>query len=93
MRRGEILSLQWEQIRNGFIYLTKTKTNEARQIPVNGTLVKIFAEIRKEQPVGTRSVFLFAKGEHTLKGAEPVRPRKGPAPLPEEVNSIKTAYN
>ena len=32
MGRGEILSLQWDQIRNGFIYLSKTKTNEARQV-------------------------------------------------------------
>ncbi len=32
MRRGEILSLKWEQVRGGFIYLQKTKTNEARQI-------------------------------------------------------------
>ena len=28
MRKGEVLSLKWSQIRNGFIYLTKTKTNE-----------------------------------------------------------------
>ena len=27
MRQGEILNLKWSQIRNGFIYLTKTKTN------------------------------------------------------------------
>jgi hypothetical protein len=32
MWRGEILSLKWEQVRGGFIYLQKTKTNEARQI-------------------------------------------------------------
>jgi integrase len=30
MRRGEILFLKWDQIRNGQIYLHKTKTNEAR---------------------------------------------------------------
>jgi len=36
MRRGEILSLKWSQIRNGFIYLDKT--NEARQIPINDDL-------------------------------------------------------
>ena len=38
MRRGEILNLKWNQIRNGFIYLDKTKTNESRQIPINDTL-------------------------------------------------------
>src|SRR5208337_4586637 len=93
MRRGEILSLQWDQIKNGFIYLTKTKTNESRQIPVNDSLDKMFAGMRKEQPVGCRMVFTFAKGEHTLAGAEPVRERKGPAPLPQELNSVKTAYS
>lgn len=35
MRRGELLSLKWEQIRHGFIYLTETKSSKARQIPIN----------------------------------------------------------
>ena len=48
MRRGEILGLKWSQIRNGFIYLDKTKINEARQIPVNDTLKALFKQIRKE---------------------------------------------
>ena len=34
MRRGEILGLKWSCIRNGFIYLQRTKTNESMQIPV-----------------------------------------------------------
>jgi hypothetical protein len=33
---------------------------------------------------------MFAKREHTLKGADPVTQREGPAPFPEK---IKTAYN
>jgi integrase len=49
MRRGEILSLKWSQIRSGFIYLSKTKTNEARQIPINDDLEKVFNLIRSEQ--------------------------------------------
>ena len=51
MRRGEILSLKWNQIKNGFIYLSRTKTNEARQIPINDTLANLFDEIRREQKV------------------------------------------
>lgn len=47
MRKGEILSLKWGQIKNGFVYLTKTKTNEARQIPINGTLERVFSNIKK----------------------------------------------
>lgn len=45
MRKGEILSLKWEQIRNGFIYLTNTKTDEPRQIPVNRTLQALFQSL------------------------------------------------
>ena len=46
MRRGEILNLKWSQIRNGFIYLQKTKTNIARQIPINDDLQRLFEKIR-----------------------------------------------
>jgi integrase len=45
MRKGEILSLKWRQIRNGFIYLVKTKTDEARQIPLNNTLSELFQSL------------------------------------------------
>jgi len=49
MRRGEILSLKWNQIKTGFIYITKTKTNEARQIPVNEALYGLFQRLKNEQ--------------------------------------------
>jgi len=50
MRRGELLSLKWEQIRNGFIYLQNTKTDEPRQIPINDTLLELFKKIKKQNP-------------------------------------------
>jgi integrase len=50
MRKGEILSIKWEQIRNGFIYLHETKTDESRQIPINDALEVMFKRIRKKQP-------------------------------------------
>jgi len=59
MRKGEILSLKWGQIRNGLIYLDKTKTNEARQIPVNDALNAVFKEIRKEQQLTSKHVFTY----------------------------------
>jgi len=49
MRKGEILNLRWDQIRGGFIYLIKTKTNEPRQIPINDDLSDVFSQIRKKQ--------------------------------------------
>jgi integrase len=58
MRRGEMLSLKWEQIHNGFIYLQKTKTNEPRQIPINDTLVELFKMIKKQNP-GSAYVFAY----------------------------------
>lgn len=94
MRRGEILGLKWEQIRNGFIYLRKTKTNEARQIPINDTLETMFRQIRIEQGFKNRSehVFTYTKSEDKLKGREPVRKRKGLAPVPEKIVEVKSAF-
>jgi len=59
MRRGEILSLKWDQVRNGFIYLIKTKTKEQRQIPINDELASVFKSIRRKQPLGTEFVFTY----------------------------------
>jgi integrase len=92
MRKGEILGLEWSRIRNGFIYLEKTKNNEARQIPINDTLENLFADMRRAQGPGAKHVFTFAKGEHKLSADGPVRERKGPAPLPEMVQNVRTAF-
>ena len=59
MRKGEILSLKWDQIQNGFIYLKKTKTNEPRQIPINDDLNNVFKQIRKRQHLSSEYVFTF----------------------------------
>jgi integrase len=57
MRKREVLSLKWDQIRNGFIYLKETKTNEARQIPINQDLEKCLKGIRKRNQF--KSEYLF----------------------------------
>ncbi len=62
MRRGEILSLKWSQIRNGFIYLQETKTNESREIPINDDLIQMFKEIRREQQFKSEFVFTYVAG-------------------------------
>ena len=68
MRRGEILSLKWDQVRNGFIYLRKTKTSNPRQIPVGEDLDQVFKEIRKDQHLTSSNVFTYM--------GEPVRETK-----------------
>ena len=57
MRKEELLSLRWEQIRDGFIYLTKTKSKKARQIPVNGDLQELFISIKTRHIKG----YVFCK--------------------------------
>jgi integrase len=62
MRRGELLSLKWEQIRNELIYLTETKSGKARQIPINDRLAMVFKEIRKENQLKSAYVFCDSQG-------------------------------
>jgi integrase len=62
MRKGEILSLKWSQIRNGFIYVDKTKTDEARQIPINRDLEECFKNVRTRQQLTSQHVFSNGQG-------------------------------
>ena len=62
MRKGEILSLKWSQIRNGFIYVDKTKTDEARQIPINHDLEECLNSILKRQQLTSQYVFSNEQG-------------------------------
>ena len=59
MRKGEILGLRWEQTRNEFIYLDKTKTSESRQIPINDTLEMLFRRVRRKQHLTSKYVFTY----------------------------------
>jgi len=76
MRRGEILSLKWDQIKDGQIYLQHTKTNTPRQVPINQTLTELFKSVRKKQKIGTEYVFTFSpktkkkEGNLTVVNAE-----------------------
>jgi integrase len=74
MRRGEILTLRWDQIRNGFIYLEKTKNKNNREIPINDDLAEALKEIRKEQGLTSKHIFIYnsrtiQRVERAFKGA------------------------
>jgi integrase len=62
MRNGEALSLKWNQIRGGFIYLEKTKTDQARQIPLNEDIEGRLKDIRKRQELRSEYVLPDEKG-------------------------------
>jgi len=78
MRRGELLGLKWDQIRNGFIYLTETKSGKARQIPINDRLAEVFKEVRhKKQNKGARVIKLNRKALEDIK-PDPARAKPPP---------------
>lgn len=90
MRRSEILTLKWKQLKNGFIYLRETKTSEPRQIPINDTLEEMFGRVKSEQnPTGDNVFDLKGK---PLKdqdlSSEYVFIHNG-----KGVDSVKTAFN
>jgi integrase len=62
MRRGELLGLKWEQIRNDYIYLTDTKSGKARQIPINDRLAEVFKDVRREKQLKSPYVFCDSQG-------------------------------
>jgi len=71
MRRGEILSLQWEQIRNGFIYLEggMVKSGKGRQIPLNDRAAQVLKELRQRNQLKSPYVFCDSQGRrfHAVK--------------------------
>ncbi|MDO9531202.1 MAG: tyrosine-type recombinase/integrase [Deltaproteobacteria bacterium] len=64
MRRGELLSLKWEQIRNGFIYLEggMVKSGKGRQIPINDEAARVFREVRRGNHLKSPHVFCDSRG-------------------------------
>ena len=64
MRRGELLSLKWEQIRSDFIYLeaAMVKSGKGRQIPINDRLVEVLKELRRRGHLKSEFVFCDSQG-------------------------------
>jgi integrase len=91
MRKSEILGLRWDQIKRGHIYLEAddTKTKEARQVPINDDLQALLKEIRAEQPVGTRHVFRFRRGEHRIKTGKGCRVL---SPITGCIQDVKSSF-
>lgn len=63
-RREELLSMKWDQIRNGFIYLeaAMVKSGKGRQIPINDRLEQVFKELRHKNQIKSPFMFCDAKG-------------------------------
>lgn len=62
MRKGEIVTLRWEQVysEQRFVLLSDTKNGEGRPVPLNATMIDLLKEIQAEQrQIGVTSPFVF----------------------------------
>jgi integrase len=62
MRAGELLSLRWDQIVNGMIYLKDTKSNKPRQIPISERLEQVLKEVRRRHQLKSPYIFCNKEG-------------------------------
>lgn len=71
MRRKEILTLESNQIKDGLIYLSKTKTNEAREIPINDDLADLFKRLKRKKIQNIDYIFCDKNGHpyHDIDGS------------------------
>ncbi|MCG8375702.1 MAG: site-specific integrase, partial [Chlorobiales bacterium] len=63
LRREELLSLKWDQIKEGVIYLPETKSNELQSIPINKVVAKTLDRLMRSNPEGSEFVFCKKNGE------------------------------
>lgn len=62
MRKGELLGLTWDQVRDGFIYLAETKSGQGRQIPLDERATQVIKELKVRNKWGSPYVFLGPDG-------------------------------
>lgn len=97
MRKSETLNLKWSQIRDGMIYLEKTKTNEPRQVPISDELKSIFEDIQQNQKPASEFVFLYDPSMGKKKKKEKSNNKKLIKLVVDNeknpLKDIKTAFN
>lgn len=67
MRKGEILGLKWDQIRDGWIYLEPgmTKSGQGRPVSINDAQTEVFRELRAQ--VQLKSPYVFSVRNNAKK--------------------------
>jgi integrase len=67
MRRQEALGLKWQHVRNGLLYLGKTKTGDPRWLPINEDLREHLKALRAKHGLKSQYVFCDPNG-NKIKG-------------------------
>ncbi|MHB8069870.1 MAG: tyrosine-type recombinase/integrase [Desulfobaccales bacterium] len=64
MRKGEILAMRWDWLRDGWIHIPAemSKTGKGRMVPVNESQAQVFAELRRQVQLKSPHVFCDDKG-------------------------------
>ena len=62
MRRQEAMNLKWDHVKNGLIYLGKTKTGKPRWLPVNKDLHAHLRALRQKHGLKSQYVFCDHNG-------------------------------
>ncbi|UCF56271.1 MAG: tyrosine-type recombinase/integrase, partial [Deltaproteobacteria bacterium] len=60
---------KWNQIRDGFIYLSETKTDEAREIPINDDLAEQIGNLKKRKAQNIDYVFCGRNPYHNINNS------------------------
>ncbi len=63
MRKGELLNLKWDQVRDGFIYLKETKSGKSRQIPYDGRVAQVLKELQIRNKWKSPHIYVGPDGE------------------------------
>jgi len=63
MRKGEILGLKWDQVRDGFIYLKETKSGKSRQIPLDDRAAQVLRDLQVKNKWKSPYVFVGPDGQ------------------------------
>ncbi len=74
LSRKDLLGLKWDQVRNGFIYVTRSKTKAPLEVPICGDLEKLLKEIRLAQRPGTEHIFTYTKKVEKIRGRKVIDP-------------------
>ena len=66
LRIGDILKLKHQDFKNGYVLLREQKTNKAKKVPFNATILKYYELLLKRIPKHRKSDFVFISQKESV---------------------------